>query len=163
MRIDKNKSPITTNESKIERRATRTNQSKKPFSVSAFVDRLWSERHLHYGRDLYTISDLVVMYCRRIGEDPDHPSKLWRVRMGRELRRVGAQQAPQRRRKTFGEEHRTMPQLWWVSDGTLPDYLSTAALAWEEYTLQRECESAAQALWNELGSSQSASEHALEQ
>ena len=88
-------------------------------------------------RDLYTIPELVVMYCLWIHDDPEHPSKLWRVRMGRELRRVGARQVPECKRKTFKEEHRTMPQLWYLrSVPTVPKHLSTVGDVWEEYTLQ---------------------------
>ena len=138
MSSNKKRTPPKTYRPEVETRASHSSASKKTFSLKAFVDELWAARD---GRRLVTVPDLVSEYCLKIGDDPAHPSKLWSRRMGRELRRVGAQPVPRENcRKTFGEEHRTMPQLWLLSDDPCIEYLASVHRAWEEFTLQKKDE-----------------------
>ena len=134
MRINKNCGPVERKAEDVRLHAPCTSRSQK--TLAAFVDWVW-ERRKALPRDLYTIPEPVEMYYMWIHEDPARPSKLWRVRMGRELRRVGARQVPERRCKTFGEEHRTMPQLWYLRNARAPAHLSSVGAAWEEYERQR--------------------------
>jgi hypothetical protein len=110
-------------------RAPHSSASEKTFSLKALVQKLWAQRHLHYERDLFTAVELSERY----GFSPVH--------LARELHRVGAQPVPRANcRKRKGYFHKPMPQLWWLSEGPIPEYLSTVLLAWEEYELQKKDE-----------------------
>jgi hypothetical protein len=138
MRSNKKRRPTDAPRAAEQPRALHTNQPEKTFFIKAYVEVLWAQRHRHYARDLYTAVELA----QRTGFSPVH--------LARELHRVGAQPVPRANcRKRKGYYHKPMPQLWWLSDYPIPEYLSTAPLAWEEYMLQKDSEQIARDAWND--------------
>ena len=124
MTINKKQTPRTTTRAGEQSRALHASQPEKSFSLRAFVDDLWE--HRRQMRDLYTIAELVNIYWSWVGSE--HPTtKDLRSRMGRELRRVGAHQLPKGRRKTHGDEHRTMSQVWYLRS-VVPTHLAMASV-----------------------------------
>jgi hypothetical protein len=74
--------------------------SMRPTSVRTFVEYFWEKRQQH-SRNLFTIRDLVNVYCLHRGFIPS--TKRWAGRIGKELKnRTGAYQVPKpKERKTY--------------------------------------------------------------
>jgi hypothetical protein len=126
----------------VKPRASRIIRSEKTFALW-----LWSQRAQYFPPRLYTAVELV------------QANGLSAVHVARELHRLGAQPVPALGvRKRKGYFHKPMPQLWWLSNKPVPEYLSTVKDAWEEYELQQVPQQVKNSLQGVLAASRKASE-----